>query len=397
MSGCASSGPKLPPGTPVDANGAPILKIELGKKYYVDNTEDKALQRKMTEALVVAINENPDELEADAIEKFYGISNDKSCGESESYTTAMRNGLKMNLHGRIDVRGKKSNSHCGYTNIIFSNFVCTYEYRYKRHPLTIFGLGGEPYGHKYSAKMIDGGHFEIAGFESEKEAIDIYLLLHKRLTDVASDMWETVEEKFGKNYDPSHFFQRPLLDLDIDALRNEKRLVLKVQILDASLKKPLEDLVLQTGGEATDNAAGADVIVAVKLIGYPPMDTVKQVAELIEDGDIDLGFNNFQNEISFANLGASMSHAGMGKMGMATAGLGAAMMLFGGSREYGSHLGIYLVRVIDKKSGKLLFQRIVTGGGKKGLWVVSNSPVYLQMLAYDAASELIGKSNHTEN
>lgn len=266
ITGCTCTGGALCPNpAPKESESLHILTKNglspKSTKIYVDDSIDEAKHKAFIETFAQAINSHEVWQDVYISEENF-IHQDKTFYQTS--TSAFNNKVQDEvIPGYI-------------TKVAMDHYAFTGDFKYKKGLYNFAGLlkSAQKYPHKkYQAMVLDTKRLEITGFESDKEAIDLFLYLVDATIKFGfdEDFTKTIESVFQKqgfeSLDPTKYYGGMAFELDQLALSKEHRLIIKSVFNYYSLKIPLQN-ALQEKVLIVDNAKEADVIVSTNNLAY---------------------------------------------------------------------------------------------------------------------------------
>jgi len=342
FSGCATTGEKklfvLPQNPPKNIS------------VYIDNSIDLGRQKNAVETYVWAIN-NTDSFTVEINEKPTVTPLNVTYAPATTYIKCEKN--------------IKSSSLTFFTDIV------TYNYEYPERLINPYNPSKrERYQKKYTAKQLNDESFEIIGFDTKKEAMDVFVAL----------MRSSVATRYGNNFISSlHKAPKPENELfSIDywklsdfyygrgfvfnpyVLESEKRLIVTPVIKEYSLKKHFVTVLKADGYTITENKDDAQMIINTQNLYYGNTKNVKKLLPFIAKAINDSNYkekkkiNDAKNTEALGNQISMASSMGNNNVAGALAGVAAldfaAKILDGGDTD-----GYFISNITVEREGKETF------------------------------------------
>lgn len=238
----------------------PVLKFSIPAKemkIYVDNSLDINVQEGMVDAYVNALND-VDGFKAEVSPGYIGKTDwellefdltypERDDGRIYTYDTNL-NYPKFTTLRHINTYNHKFNDKVKLFNEdhgVFFSSVKHYEDR------------------KYTAKKIDAKSFEIFGFNSKKEAVDIYIQLLRDGYEFKANPLRKRLWKEASNRPLNTYYNGTGLKFDGEALEKEGRLIIVPRIMDFSMKDNLITLLKHNGLTVVNDPKDANLVIIV--------------------------------------------------------------------------------------------------------------------------------------
>jgi len=314
LSGCANSTPKSPE------------KVDLGlkkenMKIYVDNTLDKDKQKRVRDAFVYSLKKMIKN------NQFKLVKTKGYIGALDWNTIIPRENKKIfyknkNFHGKYD-----QNVHT--YEFDYFHYIDLYNFVFdKKHKLSGDYFDSVNYYKTktdYTIKKIGNTAFEVIGFKSLKEAIDIYLQILRDSkenetfghSDFKSYIRKYLKEKTDVGIDwTANLYYKNVIIYDARELAVNKRLILKPTILQASKKYQLKQLLKQKHYTVVDDPKEANVIISVQNLAFGSIRSISADSKIITNRIKDMriidpnqaGFEYTQAGVSFASMNTPASN-----------------------------------------------------------------------------------------
>jgi hypothetical protein len=350
LSGCAIQGP----------GGAPKKvekKIPLGDKSsiiaYVDNTMDQVKQEKMVDTAVWAVNKAGNFRVAVA-PGYIGKTTlmiDTSTEQGRlnalwsrgSYFASFGFGTKVETFNQMYDQGTWADEVGMNENGIFSSAT----YYQDRH---------------YRAIKLDNKSFEITGFKTKREAVEIFFQIDKLTSDNATfnsdDWYKRVKAKTIHKYGFNDFLSASTgcyvggfgYKYDGEKLEKENRLIITPRILEYSIKEMLEKRLEENGIKLTQNPKEANTIFVVQNLHLSLLKNLHSaylsLKSRIKNGNIKIPTPEHVIANDFTQTGVNFMQSGHSTLGAAGLALGALALL--DTRGYDFLSKIDLVSVFYK-------------------------------------------------
>lgn len=286
LGGCANSSAVKP------------IKVDLGikkedMKIYVDNTLDRDKQKRVRDAFVYALEKMVSNNEF-KIEKTPGY-----IGEDDWEFVGLRSDRTVKYH----TNGKKSwystlpEENVNVYNFSTFHYVNLYNFIFnKNQNLSNIGFTTTStfYKNKRDFKIIpiDNNSFEVKGFKTKKEALDIYLQLIRNCSE--NDYYgDGILEVYMKEYMKQHtdvgidwtanlYYANAILYDPLELAKNNK-LILKPTILESSKKTQLKSLLKQKKYIIVDNPKNANVIISVQNLAFGSIGSIDKDSKIINN------------------------------------------------------------------------------------------------------------------
>jgi len=322
FSGCAKNSTPQP------------LKVDLGlkkdnMKIYVDNTLDIDKQKRVRDAFVYAIDKMINN------NKFKLVKTKGYIGEGDWNLVKLRRDRDITYDGKF-FRGKPDKNvniyefdHFHYVNLY--NFIFDREHKLKGDYFdSVEYYKTVPH---YTLKKIDNTAFEVKGFKTKKEAIDIYLQIlrfSKENEHFGSSAFKEYVREYMKKTDigvdwTTDLYYKNILRYDPYELAVNKRLILKPTILEASKKYQLESLLEQNYYTVVSEPKYANVIISVQNLAFGETRSIgansKIISNRIKNRDIKMINPNATGEygLATANFSSMNTSAGNTMAGVSAA------------------------------------------------------------------------------
>lgn len=334
FSGCSCTGGTLCPNSyPKEPESMYILKMQSldqnKTKVYVDNSLDRAKNRLFIETFSEAINT-------------HGVWEDVYVSESSFIKKDME--FYTINHPMFNNKIQEEIVPNYIAKITMDHYALSGNYVFKKYisysNSGIVKTSTKYPAHKYTSVILDDKRLEIKGFESEKEAVDLFLYIVDSTIKFGfdEDFTKTIESTFkakGLEFlDPTKYYGGMALEFDPIALDKENRLIIKSVLDYYSLKLPLQNELIGNV-QVVDNAKEADLIIVVNNLAYTSLATTKQTnLEKVQTEDMSMllnkgyGLNDAGmalNTLSSNNLGSAQARGATG----AIAGTELALGLIG--------------------------------------------------------------------
>ncbi len=267
----------------------------------------------------------------------------------------------------------------GYNIANFDNFqyINTYNYKFKPDVTLSDADNGVLSFDKrvfypkrdYKISKVDNTSFEISGFKTKKEAIDIWLQLKREIQEVHE--LNTANDNKIYNYihkylletdtgdDYLGYYYGSDLSFDGKALEFQNKLILRPMILNASLKDMLTQELEKEGYTIVNNIKKANTIIFVQNLFFSRQEflsfAIKDIQKRFEEKKIKI-VNVSDLAYSLTSLGESFNNAGYSNLGAISAALG-VLSLFDTS-EYNYVAVNYVVAF---QNGKQIYTDLVVG------------------------------------
>lgn len=319
--GCASDGPKLPK---VDLD---IKKANM--KIYVDNSLDKEKQKRVRDAFVYALRKMIKNNEFKLVKTkgyvdntpfdVFDLRRDKIVhyGEKKFYTDGER-----------------------YSHVYeFAPFYWVNLYNFifdGKHELGKDFFGSNEYyktDTHYTLKKIGDSSFEVKGFKTKREAIDIYLQILRDSCTYGESNFPKYAKEYLKNTKAGvdwtiWLYSKNIALYDPDELAENNKLILRPTILDASKKYQLKALLEQKHYTVVNNPKDANIIIYIKNLAFGSAREINHDSKTITNNlkHIKIRHPYTASQASFDYAQAATSFASMGTSGgNAMAGVSAAL------------------------------------------------------------------------
>lgn len=308
----------------------PVLKLTIpakDMKIYVDNSMDVAKQENIVDVYVKALN---------TVEGFKVEITPGYIGKSD--WDLLEFGLEFDGEedGRVYTYDKNLNypQFSFYQNINTFNHMFSDEVRLSNENHGIIFSNEKYYEEKsYKAKKLDAKSFEITGFDSEKEALDIYIHLLRcaREYDLDNPLKKKIASMPETKWPLHVFYHGTGLRFDGEALEKEGRLIIIPRILDYSMKDNLITMLKHNGIAVVDNPKDANVVILVHNLLFEVKKHaalgMRAIEKMFRDDKIEVPHQKFKKVDSFTRAGANFMQAGHTKAGYAGLALGALSLL----------------------------------------------------------------------
>ena len=337
LSGCATTQTNVPP--------QPKAKKNIS--VYVDNTLDMERQKNAVETYVWAIN-NTDSFKV----------------EINQEPNILPLDIKKNLL-------KNSNIYCesGYKEarlLPYTKFI-TYNYEYPDGSLLEENMKQRKYyDKKYIAKAIEDDSFEIIGFSSKIEAMDIYIEL-MRSTLLRNDKFDyslyNAPDPINK-LSSIHYWMLGMfypgrgLVFNPYALENENRLIITPVIKLYSQKYHTEYALNSEGYTITDDVQKADMVIRVENLFYGTSKELKyaspQIKQYVNDATktVDSSKNIAKETESLTNQASLASDLGNKDLAKGMVGVAAANLVLNILGGDGTNDGYFVSYFTVQMKGK---------------------------------------------
>ena len=222
-----------------------------------------------------------------------------------------------------------------FSKLVDHIFFVTHNYSYGDYTFEKLGRKIDFYAKNYSAVKLDDKSFEIKGFTSKKEAMDIFIqLMRSTYKDQSGFIYDVVNTpKFSKNisnedWDFDTYLPGRGFRYDPVALDDENRLIIIPRILDYSLKNQFLNVLMAEGYNIVEKKEDAQLLIktsflyyGTKVDGELAFDRIikkqnKEIAQVKKD-------DTAKETEHFANEAAWSSRAGNSNMAKGFVGIGA--------------------------------------------------------------------------
>jgi len=255
------------------------IKVNLGlkrsaMKIYVDNTLDKDKQKRVRDAMVYAISKM---LKKD---QFKLVKTKGYIGEGAWDLIDLRNDKYISYDGKY-LSSISVDRNVNVYEFDYFHYVNLYNFMFDRkHKLTGDSFDSVEYYKRkpqYTLKKIGDTAFEVKGFKTPKEAIDIYLQIlrfanedetfgHSNFKDYIR---EYMKEKTDVGVDwTTGLYYGNMVRYDPYELAVNKRLILKPTILEASKKYQLKSLLDTYGYTVVNEPKDANIIISIQNLAF---------------------------------------------------------------------------------------------------------------------------------
>ena len=271
-------------------------KVNLGikKEYmriYVDNTLDKDKQKRVRDAFVYGINKMLENNEF-KVEKTPGYIGEGNWDLIELQKDRIIKSYKINGKNVM-----KKNSLERNTNIYkFAPFYYVNLYNFifnKKQQLSDPGLFNSSSFYKnkniYKVTKINNNSFEIKGFNTKKEAIDIYLQIMRYSSLTYSDLLEDYMNEYMENHTDvgidwtKMLYCHNIILYDPLELAENNKLILQPTILDSSKKIQIEALLEEKGFIVVNKPKKANIIISIQNLAYGKIWAINKDSKVIRD------------------------------------------------------------------------------------------------------------------
>lgn len=367
----------------------PVLKFSIPAKemkIYVDNSMDIAKQENIVDTYVKALN-NVDGFKVEITPGYIG--------KTDWSLLKFNQKLPVQEDGREYIYDLNANypSFNYYQNINTFNHVFSDKVKLADENHGIFVDTAKYYENKkYTAKKLDAKSFEIVGFDSEKEALDIYIHLLRCAREYVlnNPLKKYIAKMPEARWPLDIFYHGTGLRFDGEALEKEGRLIIIPRILDFSMKDNLVTLLKHEGFSVVDSPKDANLVILVHNLLLEPKKNaasgMRSIADMFKDNKIDIPHEKFAKVSSFTKTGADFMQSGHTNAGYAGLALGALSLL-----DTSGYKHMYDVQLVSYyENGKNIFnsieKHIVTVNDKRGRAVI---PYVSDLLNYEIASNII--------
>lgn len=236
FTGCGLAKPKVPENAPIVTG---IVKEDL--KVYIDNSADIDKQKRAVAGYIEAFNKT----------KEFKVVNTSGLQEQFSWEYVGAKKQTINSIPYYIVKEPKQAKFYAFRKI--QTYFFDFENTDIAGNFIAISSSTLHNAKPYNAKPYGEHAFEITGFDSKKEAFDIYLQLLRETIRVDGDKNENTFHAYlkeigesgylGWDWKPTAFYAAQPLRIDPELLDNDNRLIIYPTILDASLKESLSNVL----------------------------------------------------------------------------------------------------------------------------------------------------------
>lgn len=372
FSGCQVRIGPPPPAEPVKLS---IVKKDM--KIYIDNSLDLDKQKRAVDAFVSAFKDT---------KKFKVEITPGYLGSENFYDIFKKRYIYDKKHREKTILGTVD----GKTKFTYFVFTNTYNYKFSKD----ISLLDENNGllsldkrkfypiKKYKIRKLDNKSFEIIGFDSIKEALDIWLEIKRTFNHKRAN--EELFTNLEKNIDDwTQYYKNYYVDFNAELLQQQHRLIISPTILETSMKDTLSEYLKNHKYNVVEKKEDANIIFTVQSLLFSSKQTASQLNIKLEKRIKNTKLYLPDSTDTSTKMAYAANSYSNSTLKGATTGLAALSML---STSKHNLIALTFVNVFE--NGKHVYGTIA--GTKKALtWRAPLEGPRIQLLQYVNAEDLI--------